>query len=82
MIYGIIDSLDYISDNNEMEITVFVATNLGFKRAVRNKGRNVDLVHEFYDKVKKKNLKVTCVEVIGGAQDIKDYISLVKKGQK
>lgn len=78
LIYSIIDSLDYISDNNEMEITIFVATSLGFKKAGRNKGPNVDLILEFYDKVKKKNLKITCVEILGKAQEIKDYINLQK----
>ncbi|GAE90516.1 RNase H1/viroplasmin domain-containing protein [Acetivibrio straminisolvens] len=74
MIRGIIDSLDYISDNNEMEITVFVATSLGFKTACRNRGNNADLILELYKKVQKKNLRVTFVEILGKAQDIKDYI--------
>jgi len=82
MLYGIIDALDYISDNNEMEITVFAATSLGFKSAIKHKGNNADLICEFYDKVKKKNLKVTCVEMLGKAQEIKDYISFVKTSQK
>lgn len=78
LIYSIIDSLDYISDNNEMEITVFVATSLGFKKADRNKGPNVDLILELFDKVTKKNLKITCVEMLGKSQEIKDYINLQK----
>ncbi len=73
MISGIIDSLDYISDNHEMEITIFVATSLGFKTACRNEGPNADLILELYKKVQKKNLRVTCVEVLGKAQDIKNY---------
>lgn len=76
LILSIIDSLDYISDNNEMEITIFVATSLGFKKADGNRGPNVDLILELYDKVKKKNLKITCVEMLGKAQEIKDYINL------
>jgi hypothetical protein len=78
LICSIFDSLDYISDNNEMEITIFVATSLGFKKADKNKGPNVDLIFEFFDKVKKKNLKVTCVEILGKSQEIKDYINLHK----
>lgn len=78
MICSIIDSLDYISDNNEMDITIFIATSLGFKKANKNKGPNVDLIFQLFDKVKKKNLKVTCVEILGKSQEIKDYINLGK----
>lgn len=78
LIYGIIDSLDYIADNNEMEITFFTGTSLGFKGAAKNEGTNIDLINEVFDKVKKKNLKVTCVEMLGRAEEIKKYIRSVK----
>ena len=74
MLYGIIDACNHIKGSNA-KIYLIVPTELGFQKALKQKGVNFSLIKEILDLCDSKHLLLFPITFLNGGKYIKQLVS-------